>query len=145
MQLNLNYFINNLFATALNVETLLHCELPLVGKTTPLLSSPTFPIPGSNEALNKEPESVDIEEEQQPLPPSSDMQDVEEEKAVEEANQAVLYYTPDEEELEHRELPDKNETEKVDDVESSPNYVPPFNNPVYPNSLSTLDSVTGTL
>lgn len=114
-----------------------------MGKTTPLLPSPTFPIPGSSETLNKDSESVETEEEQPLLPPPSEVQDVEEEKAVEEANQAVLYYTPDEEELEHRELPDKNEAEKVDDVESSPNYVPPFNNPVYPNSLSTLDSVTG--
>ena len=44
-----------------------------------------------------------------------------------------MFYTPDEEDVDKTE---KNEIETAEVVEST-NYVPPFNNPVYPNSSFT--------
>lgn len=46
------------------------------------------------------------------------------------SNESVLYYTPDEEESE---IANAASTEKVE----SASYVPPFNNPLYPNSTYT--------
>lgn len=144
-------FCNFFAATALNVETLLNCELPQVIKTTPLLSSPTFPIPGSSEpSLCRDPMPPEAEDEgeEEPLPPPSEpvlevqTDVIVEEKIAEDTSQAVLYYTPDEEEVEQH--VDKDEVGKLEvTMENTTNYVPPFNNPVYPNSLNALDSAIG--
>lgn len=107
---------------ALNVESLLNCELPPVVKTVPLLPSPTFPIPGSSEPREAEEQGAI------PLPPPQ----VEVQDAGIEPRQP-LYYTPDDEELEQHEISGKlEEMGKSEEIEAAEGYVPPFNNPVYP-------------
>lgn len=55
----------------------------------------------------------------------------------------VLFYTPDEEEAVDSMPEDEKQEEKYDAVEAT-SYVPPFNNPVYPNSnFGTFGSVIG--
>ncbi|KAI4460800.1 upset isoform a [Holotrichia oblita] len=103
---------------ALNVETLLKCDLPTPMKSTIPLSSPTFPIPGSSDPLPPQSSITTHLEKAQPPP----VQKIS-------TGDSVMYYTPDEEELEIS----NGGTEKVD----SADYVPPFNNPLYPNSTYT--------
>lgn len=139
-------FVIPFLFVALNVETLLNCELSSVVKTTPLLPSPTFPIPGSSESLNKDSAAPETEP-PGPPPPPAETNSVNEEKVVEEAEQPqpVLYYTPDEEEMEQEDV-DKEMGKVHDEMDSSTNLVPPFNNPVYPSSgLSALSSTIGML
>lgn len=133
--------------SALNVESLLNCELPPVVKTSLQLPSPTFPIPGSSEVLLqavtvtthrqecpplvpvvKEPSPVcEMPAEKQATPVEMDDQgdcEVDEKK--------LLLYTPDEEDVSGARV-SKDVTQKYEEVENT-NYVPPFNNPLYPNS-----------
>lgn len=128
------------------MESLLNCELPPVVKAIPILSSPTFPIPGSSEQPNKDnedlDETVEIEEEQNTtveLPAEQDVQGVEEEQNVEhDLKHPVLYYTPDDEETEHTNNTKESvcNAEEIDDA-------PPFDNPVYPSN--TYGSLTSTI
>lgn len=136
--------------TALNVETLLKCDLPTPMKSTIPLSSPTFPIPGSSDPLPPQSSiTTHCEPQYNPpehLPPSEPTKQVETVKVEKlqppivqkiSTGDSVMYYTPDEEELEIS----NGGTEKVD----SADYVPPFNNPLYPNSTYTnYGSVIGT-
>lgn len=125
--------------TALAVSSLLKADLqPLSLKTTTLpLQSPTFPIPGSASEPTPRITSPDmptqsayLQQSTAPLSPvnKSELKEV----AVSDSN-PVMYYTPDEEEapgpsVEEGKLMDKPETTS---------YVPPFNNPLYPNSSYT--------
>lgn len=128
------------------MESLLNCELPPVVKTTSRLPSPTFPIPGSSEPSNKENEAPIVEDQQPAVTVEStavdqQIQDVEEEKVVEDTKQQpVLYYTPDDEEM----LGEEDVKETLGSNEEA--EVPPFNNPVYPSSsYSSLTSAIGKL
>lgn len=121
----------------MNVETILKCDLSQPIKTTLPLSSPTFPIPGSSDiqpasppTRESTPPPPDIPPPSPPpLPPSSPPTEAEPLKEDElnssSEKEPVLFYTPDEDDGE----------EKFEKVEST-SYVPPFNNPLYPNSSS---------
>ncbi|KRT80386.1 hypothetical protein AMK59_7379, partial [Oryctes borbonicus] len=127
---------------ALNVETLLKCDLPTPMKSTIPLSSPTFPIPGSSDPP---PTQSSITSHTEPQYHPEHLQQPEPAKQVETClkaekpqpspvqkiptGESVLYYTPDEEELEVS----NSGTEKAE----AASYVPPFNNPLYPNSTYT--------
>ncbi|KAJ8931904.1 hypothetical protein NQ314_015173, partial [Rhamnusium bicolor] len=132
---------------ALNVEAILNLELEPKVKPIPI-PSPTFPIPGSCEVTREvvtpkpclSPDrsiSPPVLSPTKSRSPSVDV-DVEEESAVDDVAhkeenkedvQPNMFYTPDEEEGIH---PDP-----VYEESNSVNYVPPFNNPVYPNSSFT--------
>lgn len=133
----------SIIITALNVETLLKCDLPTPIKSTIPLSSPTFPIPGSSDPSPPQ-SSITAHSEPQYnpeyLPQCEPIKQVETclktEKPQPSSAQkvptgdSVMYYTPDEEELE---ISNSGGPEKVE----SASYVPPFNNPLYPNSTYT--------
>ncbi|XP_018575451.1 uncharacterized protein LOC108914194 isoform X2 [Anoplophora glabripennis] len=133
---------------ALNVEAILNLELEPKVKPIPI-PSPTFPIPGSSEVTRETtptpkpplspersvspavlpPEKspsppVDIEMEEEPA-----AENVPEKGTTDENVEPNLFYTPDEEEA--------MQAERVFEESNSVNYVPPFNNPVYPNSSFT--------
>lgn len=135
------------------MESILNCELQPVAKTSPLLHSPTFPIPGSSETTvsNKESESQELEDLQssvdtvveQPAPEEVEVQKEEEKekekeeevqeemvvdsKVVEEnQQQPVLYYTLDDEEME---LQADTVTAGNDEEVDSEDLVTPFVNP----------------
>lgn len=127
------------------METLLNCELPAVVKATPLLPSPTFPIPGSSEPSSKENEFPETQEEQpsslEAKSSSESAMDEISEENVEDTKQPVLYYTPDDEEVVQQEDA-KDTIEEIGDASS----VPTFNNTVYPGtSYSSLTSAIGGL
>ncbi|CAG9857408.1 unnamed protein product [Phyllotreta striolata] len=135
---------------ALNIKAILNLELePTKGPSKGLpLASPTFPIPGAADSTTKEAAPASPEGGGDCPPPSEEAEmetiaDVEEEpKAAETALR--LFYTPDEEEAAAaaREEDDDDVVaateESVGSVgfeeTESISYVPPFNNPVYPNS-----------
>lgn len=81
--------------------------------------------------------------------PQDDIEPPKEEEEEEEDEDSVkpeMFYTPDEEEKVEEEGTETEEIEKCEsyDVVESTNYVPPFNNPVYPNSsFTTFGSVMG--
>lgn len=127
----------------MNVETILKCELPTPVKSSIPLSSPTFPIPGSSEPPQSQSNIITHAE---PQYPTELITQSEPEKQIDACSktekkpqtssvqkpttgESVMYYTPDEEELEIS----SGDQDKVD----SANYVPPFNNPLYPNSTYT--------
>lgn len=141
----------------LNVETFLNWEMSPVVKTSVPLPSPTFPIPGSGDVQKASP--VVCKEQQSP--PSSFSQQQEEAAPCDEPEMAeetkesvggesqakedekedeneetktVLFYTPDEEEATEGKA--EEGLEKYENVEGT-SYVPPFNNPVYPNTNFT--------
>lgn len=154
---------------ALDVQTILNCELPSVVKTIP--PSPNFPIPGScdlNAATAAARSSPNVES---TLPPSSmspspvnppvvgssvtftpTPQNFAEKKTESPAacqksvdngpndvetspKKSILFYTPDEEEKRAGE----NIQEGYQEVEPV-EYVPPFNNPIYPNDNDNFPS-----
>lgn len=126
---------------ALNVQTLLKCDLPPVTKTVPLLPSPTFPIPGSSEpSLNREQPS--------PLSPAvNTLEEIEKEKKEGEVQEEkvldrpVMFYTPDEEENAHANVQvDKEEGCKGEETES----VERFDGATYPHGVfDSFNSVIG--
>ncbi|RZB66669.1 uncharacterized protein BDFB_011626, partial [Asbolus verrucosus] len=130
---------------ALDVEAILNCELPPVVKTIP--PSPNFPIPGScdvnmtqsksspvleNVSVNPVVSSKSpvafiapvLEQEQTTEVECEETDDKEDEVSV----KPNMFYTPDEEERGTEENPPVG-YEEIDSVD----YVPPFNNPIYPN------------
>lgn len=159
---------NNYSFAAINVETLLKCDLSPPLKTTLPLSSPTFPIPGSTETTNtiaskheesvvESPSSVTVvsprpspqpqqlqqqlpqeQLEQQPSQPSVSNVEINESEKKSSSVDPGMFYTPDEEESEPA------DDGKFNKIEST-SYVPPFNNPLYPNNISytTYGSVIG--
>lgn len=134
------HVVHNFHVTALNMETLLNCELPPVVKTTPRLPSPTFPIPGSSEPPSKDNENPEQHEEQ-PLEPSLESKmEVEEQKVEEDGKHPVLYYTPDDEEVVRQ-----GHTKEPDEIDGA-NSVALFNDPTYPStSYTSLTSTIGRL
>lgn len=143
------------FSTALDVEAILNCELPPVVKTIP--PSPNFPIPGSCDVnLTSSSKSSPVLESapSNPVPvtnspvnfaPEKETEPESEENEEKESEVSVkpnMFYTPDEEER----GTDENAQggfEEIDTVD----YVPPFNNPVYPNdsNFTPYASVLGKL
>jgi adenosine/AMP kinase len=123
---------------ALDVEAILNCELPPVVKTMP--PSPNFPIPGSCDATG--PKSSPGESappnpaSKSPVgfvpPPEHEPAEAEceenEEKENDDGVQPNMFYTPDEEER----GTDENAQGGYEEIDSV-DYVPPFNNPIYPN------------
>lgn len=111
------------------------CDLSTPVKTTLPLSSPTFPIPGSTEPSS----SITLKnEETVSSPPASilsphasalEQKEQPEQGASVTSKDPVMYYTPDEEESE------ATDDGKFNKIEST-SYVPPFNNPLYPNNVS---------
>ncbi|CAH1099752.1 unnamed protein product [Psylliodes chrysocephalus] len=157
---------------ALNIKAILNLELesPKL-KPVPLLS-PTFPIPGNVDLATKEstevapapnaasPEPPILAESPPPIdkPPAmetsteemetedisvtDDPDPVVEEKDATDADEPQnMFYTPDEEDAV---VPpaEKEETSVSFEEAESISYVPPFNNPVYPNSSFTNFSST---
>lgn len=142
-QVSLNFYTYKLFqlnfSLAINVETLLKCDLTTPLKTSIPLSSPTFPIPGSTESNTHNFKNEEPVESPSPRltssPPVTDNKPI-----VQSCTTSVdqpMYYTPDEEEADAAD-------EKFNKTEST-SYVPPFNNPLYPNNISytTYGSVIG--
>ncbi|KAF2902327.1 hypothetical protein ILUMI_03865, partial [Ignelater luminosus] len=153
--------------TALKMETLLNCDLgPPPIKTAIQHYSPTFPIPGSCSSVplttqlpepspTEETTSEILENKEEecsfPDPPPLVEQEITESfahqpdddtemsKEDDSIVKPEMFYTPDEEEKVEEEGAETEEIEKCDsyDVVESTNYVPPFNNPVYPNSSFT--------
>nr|XP_008192438.1 PREDICTED: uncharacterized protein LOC103312751 [Tribolium castaneum] len=125
---------------ALDVEAILNCELPPVVKTIP--PSPTFPIPGSCDVTLTAAKSSPILEAAPPNPApvsssspptvENEEPEVESEEIAEEQTEVGvkpnMFYTPDEEEA----GVDENAQGSFEEIDSV-DYVPPFNNPVYPN------------
>lgn len=149
----------------LNVESFLNWEMPPVVKTSVPLPSPTFPIPGSGDIQKtpasivpkeQEPESsspcssqpaeqnievteVVAEEKEEPVTEPEKAEEKMETEEVKETN-TVPFYTPDEEEL----VEEKTETGDKYGEEEGTSYIPPFNNPVYPNTnFTSYGSVIG--
>ena len=111
----------------LKVDTLLNCDSDATFKTLSLISP--LSISGSVETIVHSNQSDSVEHVQQPQS-ELEMQKYE----LPGGDRQVLFYTPDEEEASGA-----GETGKVDGT-----YVPPFNNPLYPNnSYSTYGSVIG--
>lgn len=135
----------------LDVDTILKNEIPTPTKTSLSLASPNFPIPGRDESMNSNAsleKVLSMEETSNSLPPrlepeidftdekttkmtkniaasmDEETQDGGQDQLLEERK--VLFYTPDDEEA----------------AEGS-TYVPPFNNPLYPNTSYTYGSVIG--
>jgi hypothetical protein len=135
---------------ALDVEAILNCELPPVVKTMP--PSPNFPIPGSCDATG--PKSSPGESappnpaSKSPVgfvpPPEHEPAEAEceenEEKENDDGVQPNMFYTPDEEER----GTDENAQGGYEEIDSV-DYVPPFNNPIYPNdsNFTSYASVLG--
>lgn len=139
------------------METFLNWDIPPVVKPTLPLPSPTFPIPGSSEPIASRETTAQASEESEqrkvtvtspPPPPTTTTTSkvsVEVEAAVEseiegekeeEDKSKPLYYTPDEEEDAGATVARAKETSEKFEEESA-SYVPPFNNPLYPNSNYT--------
>lgn len=154
----------------LNMETIMTCDFDPQTKPSVQKYSPTFPL--SNICIATS-ESVFNPSEKSPQPAETeDAQETETSEKQEEKSELTsdknepvassaetsvsnkeisavdpeLFYTPDEEDKTGQE-PEVEEPEKAEeyDVEST-NYVPPFNNPLYPNcSFTSFGSVIGEL
>lgn len=147
--------------TALDVESLLNLEFEPKLKATVPLPSPTFPIPGSSEVSRDQsttrsdspcpeppvesPTDLALTEEKSSSPKFEEAASEKElvntsldsgDEKEKEESAPNLFYTPDEEETE--------QTETVFEESESISYVPPFNNPIYPNdSFTTYTSTIG--
>lgn len=130
------------------METFLNWDIPPVVKPTLSLPSPTFPIPGSSEPIVSRETMVQASEETEQHKVTAMVTSkvseeevvvegkVEEENKEEQDKSKPLYYTPDEEEDAGGTVASVKETSEKFEKEST-NYVPPFNNPLYPNSNYT--------
>lgn len=124
------------YVLALAVSSLLKGELQL--KSSVPLQSPTFPAPGSTLESAPRPVSPDMPTQSahtvslSPAPP--------EEKECSSANDPTMFYTPDDEEPVQAPAAEEENAQNPD----TSSFVPPFNNPLYPNcSYTTYGSVIG--
>ncbi|KAJ8973338.1 hypothetical protein NQ317_004650 [Molorchus minor] len=134
----------------LNVDAILNLEMEPKVKPIPI-PSPTFPIPGTREVAKDNqpmagtsitnpilsPEKCVTPQARSPSPPVDkhhllkSLLSLKSQKT--EDLQTNVFYTPDE---------DEAQTQPVFEETSDINYVPPFNNPVYPNTSFTTYSST---